>query len=82
MEYITEEEAKGKWCPAARQLATSSSGGVCAMNRVGAVLGVEQGFMAHCIASGCMWWREERDDYGEGYADNIEPGRGRCGMVR
>jgi len=82
MEYMTEGEARGKWCPAARQLATSSSGSVCAINRSGTFPGIEGVFMAGCIASGCMWWREERDDYGEGYADNIEPGRGRCGMVR
>lgn len=85
MEYITEEEAKGKWCPAARQLATSSSGGLCAMNRTGMHPGIEKVFMAPCIASDCMWW-EWQDVYEflprSGETKPVEPKRGRCGMGR
>ena len=70
MEYMTEDEAKMKWCPAVRQLATSNTGYICAVNTAGHGYGLKDDFSAHCIGSNCMWWRE------------MQPGRGRCGMVR
>lgn len=44
---MTEDEAKTKWCPAARILDGLPGG--AATNR--------EGVNVNCVASECMWWR-------------------------
>ena len=48
---MTEDEAKTKWCPFAREFSSADIGAV-AVNREGARL-------SFCIASACIAWREE-----------------------
>lgn len=59
--FLTEEEAKLKWCPAVRGLTavTSSTGAaaVTATNRSGSSMDDNsKQVLGCCIASGCMWW--------------------------
>lgn len=52
MSAMTEEEARGKWCPYARQQSTM---GRNSFNRRGSAVKVLAG--CRCIASECMAWR-------------------------
>jgi len=54
---VSEREARGKWCPFARELGFHADGGnirriVSGYNRSG-----EDGMIPACIASNCMAWR-------------------------
>lgn len=49
MTYLTEDQAKGKWCPHARVRGKGSEFSSC--NRV------PPNFLARCIGSQCMMWR-------------------------
>ncbi|AWJ93269.1 hypothetical protein Sp245p_25945 (plasmid) [Azospirillum baldaniorum] len=80
---MTEEQARTKWCPHARQTGvTNRDGGMCATaNRAGSEhYGVEN---CNCIASGCMAWRwvRVRDDEGseDGGAAILTQTYGFCG---
>ena len=53
--YMTEEEAKAKWCPMVRHGGDNSTfnrGGLNVLNDHKH----NQGMLCNCIASGCMWW--------------------------
>jgi len=66
---LTEEQAKEKWCPFTRAVATFKNGDdtVCASyNR--AITSWELMEYTHCIASGCMAWRWEGGEF-EWHAD-------------
>lgn len=70
---MTEEEAKGKWCPMAR---AASSIGYFPVNRMEAKL-TEDGSVADpdcmCLASGCMMWR---------WHGPHDEKRGYCGLAK
>jgi len=73
---VTEEEAKGKWCPHVRQTSGSSDDG-SSWNRIA---GRNEG--AHgseCIASECMAWRWEVEF--EPYVGNKPATKGYCGLA-
>ncbi|UKJ74551.1 hypothetical protein [Azospirillum brasilense] len=56
---MTEEEARTKWCPMARNAGVTNrdTGSTASVNRNGREhYGVEN---CSCIASGCMAWRRE-----------------------
>lgn len=59
---MTEEEAKTKWCPFARVIATDATDSpilnLGAYNRIAVKAGERSCGM--CIASGCMAWRWDR----------------------
>ena len=86
----TEEEAKTKWCPFARVIAsetdTLSAPHHTGYNRVFINAdGFEDGgrtnrnpSMAHCIASDCMSWRWDRSLAMSGHA---KPTQGFCGLA-
>ena len=56
---MTEEEAKTKWCPEARVF-DSDGGSAAGANRK---LGYDWASRTNCIASDCMMWRWEFDEY-------------------
>ena len=79
---LTEEEAKTKWCPAAR---VSDAG---LGNRYTMVDDLTSGMaFAHCIASRCMWWRwgvdETRDRHRkpDGTVEEYRHKAGYCGIA-
>ena len=51
---VTEEQAKGMWCPAARRVIDAP--GYAAGNRFGDA--APQNLDCRCIGSVCMWWRK------------------------
>ena len=91
---MTEEEAKGKWCPFARvseyipEREASEDGAVghvMGFNRVqGCKPNGEEATIipgaAQCIGSGCMAWKDDGDVWSEVHDKYITMGR--CGMVR
>ena len=81
---MTEDEAKGKWCPFAR--VASAPGGSLAtfatVNRGGAGSRDE----VSCLGSACMAWRNEfgikvDEETGLIWADLKPTGRGYCGLA-
>ena len=65
---MTEEEAKTKWCPMARQM--FNYGGTFNREVDGAAP-----TDCRCLASGCMMWRWD------GWASDRRPTDGRCGLA-
>ncbi len=76
---MTEDEAKKKWCPHATDHNRIVTGGKQDLVKDGPGKGV--GWNC-CIASDCMMWRLEREDYGDNYGDNIPVNRGYCGLTK
>ena len=84
---MTENEARMKWCPMARQALpyrTDYYGIDNSSSPVGNKLHtgqIPEG--SRCIASDCMMWRWERDKYAEGYElkpDHEDYSKGYCGL--
>ena len=72
--YLTEEEAKKKWCPMSR----SGDGGT---NRGSSDTNYPKIYADDfCVASGCMMWRREKDTYGDDYGKDIPETNGYCGL--
>jgi len=65
---MTEEKAKTKWCPMAREIKNSSNGIV------------SHNHNTVCIASDCMMWRWNRDIM-VGGSGRAEPTQGYCGLA-
>jgi hypothetical protein len=57
---ITEEEARGKWCPMVRQLQATVNGTGGIETMAGVNRNHEDGKVGRCIASDCMMWRVHR----------------------
>jgi hypothetical protein len=65
--FLTEDEAKTKWCPLARASSENDGQGTT-INR-GANPSGKPDIDCMCIASACMAWRKMKDNVGrpEGY---------------
>lgn len=77
----TEEEAKEKWCPFARQVvgdAQAAASGNRDLN-CGGPLAVHDG--NRCIGSRCMAWRWSEGLYPKDSFMGGEPSRGYCGLA-
>jgi len=77
---VTEEEAKTKWCPFARQMITldRDPGGVpIAIGSANRYSGAE---VAACMGSACMAWRwnTRKEDFG---AKTVRMDSGFCGLA-
>ena len=66
---MTEEEAKQKWCPFARD-AESNAAGYTTTNTT-----------AKCIGSACMAWRWEEETYDEKPTGRLSRIHGFCGLA-
>jgi hypothetical protein len=66
MTVVTEEEAKGKWCPHVRIMMGGAANSV-AVNRGSSVV--------RCIGSECMAWRWVKG------SEKASVGRGYCGLA-
>ena len=79
---MTEDEARKKWCPAARVVAEGRTQRSPPHNRavVGdKVINLPRG--CDCIASDCMWWRwDDPANLHEGF-DDPEKRTGYCGIA-
>lgn len=87
--YLTEEEAKQKWCPETRGLVASTKGNMYSTTAVN----VGEGGRPPCIASDCMMWREtlspeykfKAEQAYQRYGTMLEPKgkdvRGYCGLA-
>lgn len=78
---MTEVEAKGKWCPMSRltitqmvTLTNKDRGGLqIGTQEVATPITVNRNsdsslmWGTHCVASGCMMWRKNQVDSGDGY---------------
>lgn len=69
---VTEEEAKGRWCPFARVLRSSPTG-LAGVNRDGDRIDPR----TICFGSACMAWRKDHDSNYDGKG-NL---RGYCGLA-
>ena len=72
---VSEDEAKTKWCPFARQMVTIESGGgaITGAVAVGSANRFEGGKGSLCLGSGCMAWRR---------ADALDTKIGYCGFAQ
>jgi hypothetical protein len=70
---LTEEEARGLWCPFARVMTGFDE--KVAVNRGD----TDEGDRCRCYASHCMAWRWSREMYREG--DLLLPRHGYCGLA-
>jgi len=77
---LTEEEAKKKWCPFAREPAETADGSGVAVNRLPQQ--DAQPFVTPCLASGCMAWRWGLED-GDDDWGHLQPSKthGYCGLA-
>lgn len=74
--FVTEEEAKTKWCPYVRhgapEIGTFNRGVVCPINDHPD----NGGMLCNCIASACMAWRWQVDVAYRAYDAGPPPGKG------
>lgn len=87
---LTEEEAKGRWCPQARSLGVVNEwvNATSSVNSIQVVSNRDHpsGNMPACIASSCMFWRwsEEKKirdiDLVTSDVVDLPPRRGYCGI--
>lgn len=81
MTYLTEEEAKPKWCPMVRQgvLGTEAPG----VNRLMDDKSPDGLWMGYCIGSECMMWREGNPSHVRGTVEVVDraSGTGYCGLA-
>jgi len=70
MNVMTEEEAKGKWCPFYRRSPGSAAFPTNNRDRGGA-----------CLASDCMAWRSADPEGNHAYVDQPIPQFGFCGLA-
>lgn len=73
---MTEEEAKKKWCPQIRDGGTYHG---MIYSGINSAETERKGY--DCIASDCMMWRREKDDYGDDYGKGIPDDLGYCGLA-
>lgn len=81
-QYVTEDEAKTKWCPMVRHTQTPverrHTGEVFGINRYGRN---SSPLFSKCIASACMFWCWQ-DDYGASMGVVASKTHGYCGATR
>jgi hypothetical protein len=75
---VKEAEAKTKWCPMVR--ASMYADTAVNTNLLPKTQHTDGGWDC-CVASNCMMWRKEKDDYGESYGDEIPDDLGYCGLA-
>ena len=82
---LTEQQAREKWCPAARVVLEGERERTPPFNRLATTVSVVDAnpVDARCIASGCMWWRWERRWQPREHdgPTEVQTERGYCGMA-
>lgn len=82
--YVTEEEAKQKWCPHHRVRHYSESEPVRNGPMIGTAVAVNEainGNRCRCIASGCMMWRWSALAMDRARTGVADVDKGYCGLA-